>query len=306
MDHSTAETLLDDWLWGRLPPERASEVETHVAGCAECAAHAELMRGLKREVKEHGEALFSAHLTGDELARLELRADSLSIADAARLGAHVRACPTCSAERAMIRGAAGPAPWRALKAWYSIADQPSAWIKPALAMFAILLAWPAYLGVVEYPREKLAAEQARAEAARELAHTPPTPGAEVPPGKQIWNGGSAAVLVLTGATRGASAAVPSARLRDGQPGLTIVTDRHITGPDTLLVTLFDDQHRPVWKQPVPATELWDANARLTSLMIPSPNLTPGVYSIEIGAPGGAAPGSTAAPPQFQARFRIAP
>jgi hypothetical protein len=252
MDHSTAETLLDDWLWGRLPPAQSADVEAHVRGCKECSANVDAMRGSKPD-------------------------------------------------------AAGPAPWRALKAWYSIADQPRAWLKPALAIFAILLAWPAYLGMVEYPREKLAAQQARAEAARAAAHATPTPGAEVPPGRTLWNGGGAAVLVLTGATRGTSAAPPSVKLHPGQPGLTIVTDRHITAPDTLLVTLFDDQHRPVWKQPVPASELWDANAHLTSVMIPSPNLTPGDYSLEIGAAAaGGAARATGAPPQFAAKFRVSP
>jgi len=299
MDHSTAETLLEEFVAGRLAPERAAEVESHVRGCAECAPHADLLRGLRREVAAHGDALFTPHATSDELARLELRVDTLSVADAARLGAHLRACPTCAAERKMIRDSAGPAPWRAFLAWLSTADQPSAWLRPAFALLVVLLAWPAYVGMVEYPRARDAAATARAEAERAAAHVAPPPGVLVPPGTPVWNGGGAAVLILTGATRGANAALPTAKLHPGQPGLTIVTDRRLMEPDSLLLTLWDDQHRLVWKQPVTASELWDANARVTSVMIPAGNLTPpGDYSIEIGP--------AASPPRFEARFRISP
>jgi hypothetical protein len=297
MDHTTAEPLLEEFVAGKLTPERAAEVESHVRGCAECAPHADLLRGIRREVAARGEALFTPHLTSDELARLELRAETLSVADVARFGAHVRACPTCAAERKMIRDSAGPAPWRAFLAWLSTADQPSAWLRPALGLLVVLLAWPAWLGMVEYPRAREDAAAARAEA--EKAHVVPPPGALVPAGTTIWNGGAAAVLILAGATRGSAATPPATRLKPGQPGLTIVTDRRLTQPDSLLVTLWDDQHRLVWKQPVTASELWDASARVTSVMIPAGNLTPpGDYSIEIGPAAG--------PPQFQARFRISP
>jgi hypothetical protein len=186
---------------------------------------------------------------------------------------------------------------RAFLAWLPTADRPSAWLRPGLAIFALLLAWPAYLGMVEYPRAKEAAATARAEAER--AHVVPPPGALVPPGTVVWNGGGAAVLILTGTSRGAASALPQAKLHPGQPDLTIITGRHVIEPDSLLVTLWDDQHRPVWRQPVTAADLWDANARVTSVMIPAVNLTPpGDYSIEIGPPAG--------PPRFAARFRILP
>jgi hypothetical protein len=172
-------------------------------------------------------------------------------------------------------------------------------------MAVVLLAWPAWLGLVEYPRARRAADRARA-AAERVAATPgalggatpgagaPTPGAAASP----WSGGGAGVLILSGPTRGAGEALPEARLHPGQPGLTIVTDRRLDGTGPVRVTLRDAKGNAIWQTLAAAGDLWDARARVTSLMIPSAALAPGEYALSIGTEPGA--------PAFEARFRIVP
>jgi len=284
MDHATAETLLEDWIEGRLAPEQAAELEAHVRSCAECAAHADLLRGIRREVAAHGEALFMPHPSSDQLARLELRADSLPLDELARIGAHVRACPACTAERALIRDAARPAPLRAIEAWLATAGAPPRWLAPALAAMLVLLVWPAWVGLVEYPRAREKAERVAGE--RSSPATPEGPS---------WTGGGAGVLVLTGVSRGGGAALPVARLHPGQPGLAILSDQRLEG-DSLRVVLLDAGGHEIWATSANGDELWDGNAHVTSLMVPARVLVPGEYELAISSAKG--------PRLFQARFRI--
>jgi hypothetical protein len=289
MDHSTAETLLESWLAGSLPPERAAEVEAHVRSCAECAVHADLVRALRREIATHGAALFTPHPASDQLALLTLEPGALSLEETARLGAHLRACPACAAERDLIRASARPAPLRALAAFFAEPGAHGRWLRPALAVALVLLLWPAWLGVVEYPRAKRAAEQARA--AAERAAAVPAPAAE-------WNGGGAGVLILSGPMRGGAASLPESRLRPGQPGLSVVLDHRLETEGSLRIVLRDAGGREVWSADATARELWDEHSGLTSLMVPARVLPPGAYALAIGPVAG--------PPEFQARFRILP
>jgi len=275
VEHEIAEHLLEDWSAGRLPAERALEVEAHARACRECGPHADLLRAIRREISAHGEALFTPHPSADELAHLALEAETLPAVEAARLGAHLRACPSCAAERDLIVTAARPALLRSLRTWLGDPAADGSWRTPALAVVVLALVWPAWLGLVEYPR-------ARAAAAHAHAIATPTPAAA-----PAWDGGAASVLVLSGTARASAAApLPVARLGAGQPALAIVVDRRLEAAGLLEVSLEDGSGRPTWQTRATAEQLWDAGAQVSALMIPAAALAGGEHRLVIALPDG--------------------
>lgn len=300
MEHAAAELLLEDWINARLAPGIGADVEAHVRACAECRGMAETLRALREAVNEHGEALFTDHPPAASLAQWASDPEALPLETLARIGAHLRACPTCRTEAALIRAAAAPSVTRALRAWWPIRPTWSDALRPALALLFIVLVWPAYLGVVEYPRLRAAAERSRdqARASRGFIGSPGTPAApqsSAPAGAQ-WSGGGAGVLVLSGPTRGGGDRIPTVTLAAGQPAIAILSDRRPPEADSIRIAIRSASGAVVWRISARPAEVWSTRDQVMSLMVPTRVLAPGDFDLEVGTPSG--------PPSFRSRFRV--
>jgi hypothetical protein len=279
-----AADLVSDWVRGRLPAEQAAEVEAHVRSCDECRAVAEIARSVQHEVASHGAGLFSPHPSPDELSRFVLEPDRLALPALATIGEHVRACPTCASDSTLVRRAGNVALGRRLAAWFAVHRTPSSLLRPAFAVLAIALVYPAYLGLVEYPRLR---DQARGVGAG--AHPP---AAESTP--LAWSGSGVDPLVLAPAVRGAEPTLPTLRLRPGQPAQPIFINREPpAGATRLNLMLRDHAGAIVWQIEAPVAELWNRDAQVIALLVPADRLRTGDYQMELMTNEHAAPVFTA-------------
>lgn len=292
MEHEEARRLVSDWARGRLEAARAREVETHVRGCAACAEAADAAAGLDAEGRRLG-ATATAHPSAEALATYVETPAELATAALARIGAHVRGCEACRGELALAREAAAPGALRRLRAWFAPAGSPARALQPALAVAALLLAYPAWIGLVEHPRARVAAERRvqQAEARARAAGERPAP----PAGALEPRGGGVAALVLRDATRG-SGGTPELRLRPGQILQPVLVDVAIPWPQ-VAVALVREPGGRVWAIEGPREEFWDPANALAGLLVPAGVLTPGAYRLELGPATGQAP-------QVTARFRV--
>jgi hypothetical protein len=294
MDHGQAVPLISEWARGRLDAARSREVEAHVRVCRTCQQAAEAAARLAAEAQRLRRDA-GAHPASDELARYVETPQGESIATLARVGVHLRDCPPCREDVALLRAAAAPAWRRGVRAWLGAPGAPMRALQPALAVLAALLVYPAWLGLVEYPRERTAAEhriqdaesRARAEAdARAAAGRTPAP---------VARGGGIAALVLRGATRG-PADVPVVRLRRGQAFQPVLVDA--TPPaGRLSIALVREPEAVVWTAEGPREDFWDDANQLIGALIPAEALAPGEYRLEVRPAAGA-------PPALVARFRV--
>jgi hypothetical protein len=288
MNHEQSVPLVSDWARGRLEAARAREVEAHVRICHACSEAAEVAAGLGAEA-ERLAAPGSAHPSSVALARYVEMPEDESTAALARIGAHLLGCQDCREDVALMREARAPGWWRSLRSWVAVPGAPARLLQPALAVAAVLLAYPAWVGLVEYPRTRAAAEQRLREAEARAASRPPAPP---PPDLQ---GGGVAALVLRGATR-SGAAVPTLRLRGGQDLQPVLVDVALpAGP--LVATVLHDDGRPAWSVQGPRDEFWDATNQLAGFLVPARALPPGDYRLELRSPDDRAPFLTA-------RFRV--
>ena len=294
MTHEQAMPLVSDWARGALDAARAREVEEHVRICAECQAAAEVAGGLHAEAARLTRTP-SAHPSSDALAQYVSEPQAASIATLARVGAHVRECDACGEDVTLMREASRPAWWRAVRAAWEAPGAPARWLQPALAMCALLLAFPAWLGLVELPRERAAAErrfhdadQARARAEDRAEHF-------AFESTRAIRGGGVAALVLQGAAR-AAGPVPTLRLRSGQILQPLLLD--VTSPaGGLRLALVRADGSIAWTAAGPRVEFWDEANRLIGLLVPPTVLMEGEYRIEAGRDDESAP-------FFTARFRV--
>jgi anti-sigma factor ChrR (cupin superfamily) len=302
LEHREAAPLLIDHVRGRLDGEPARTVAAHVAACEECRALAETIRRVDGEITTHGAALFERHPTADDLARWALgSASALPTEILARIGAHVNACPTCGREAALARRAAAPSFLASLAArargW--TAEGAAGWLRPALAAVAILLAWPAWQGLVEVPalRREVTQMRSQLDAAREREATPP----ERP--TPAFAGGAARILVLGGPTRSAADG-PTVTPAPGQTALPIVVDLE-SSPELLssdgdldVRIVPTPRGEPAFAMLAPAASLRDPATRTLTLLVPLSRLGPGTWRLEIrrGALG---------VPLYTAPFRVA-
>jgi hypothetical protein len=175
---------------------------------------------------------------------------------------------------------------RTLAAWLPAAPEPGAMLAPALAVLAVLLAVPAYQGLVTLPRE-------RARQSERAAATAPTPT----PGPVAWTGGGVDPLILEGATRGA-ATVPAIRLRAGQPAEPVLFACDRPPGETVTLRLTDARDAVVWTQTATVSEIWSAEHHVVSLLVPAGALAPGEYRLAVLA-------GADRTPYASARFRVA-
>lgn len=278
MDHAMAADLVSDWVGGRLPAGQAAEVEAHVRSCDECRGVADIARAVRQEIATHGEGLFSPHPSPDELSRFVLDPDRLPLPALATIGEHLRACPTCASDSALVRRAGNLALGRRLAAWLAVHRTPSSLLRPAFAVLAIALVYPAYLGLVEYPRLR--------DQARSANHATPAPIA--------WSGSGVDPLVLTPAVRGAEPSLPTLRVRPGQPAQPIFISREAPpGADRLNLMLRDHAGAIVWQIEAPVAELWNPGAQVIAVLVPADRLHAGDYRLEMMTSGQVAPIFTA-------------
>jgi hypothetical protein len=189
----------------------------------------------------------------------------------AAIGEHVRACPSCASDSALVRRAGSFALGRRLAAWLAGHRTPASLLRPALAVLAVALVYPAYLGLVEYPRLR---EQSRTigAGANPLATEPPF----------AWTGGGVDPLILSPAVRGADVPVPTMRLRPGQPAQPIFINREPPpGATRLELTLRDRTGAIVWHIEAPVAELWNRDSQVIALLVPADRLRAGDYRIEM-------------------------
>lgn len=289
MTHDEALPHLTELAAGRLSEPLAAAVRAHAEGCEDCGRVLEAARAIQAEVQEHGAALFSEHPAPDDLSRWAIAPRELATTALANVGGHVRACPTCAHEAALARAAAASAWQRALPSWLAVAGERGAWLKPALAVLALLLVWPAYQGLIELPRTRAALE-------RSMSPVAPAPIAPAPAAP--WSG-AAKTLVLAGASR-AVGDVAEIVPEPGQPLVPVLLDVDLSAhaPGESLVVIVKRRDGPeVWQHRATVGAGWDAAARVASLLVPTTAMPPAEYVLELRVPSGT--------PIFSARFRVA-
>lgn len=295
MDHKTTMTLLGDAVSDRLSEADAQAVEAHVATCDECESVFATMQGVSHEVAAQGRALFTPHPTPDDLVSFAMGSPQLGPDRRTGVDAHVRACPSCTAEMALARDTDR----HAHRAWWqSVVDvvttRPSrAWaaLGPACAALAILLAFPAYQGVMQVP-----ALHGRVESARQQIATLENTTAGLrerlriaqqstirPPATPT--GGAARLLYLTGMHRGAGtppvqyapqqAFIPLALACDAQAAAS----RPSTAVQVRIVR--QDTGTVAWTYAGRLGEVWDPSTQVVSLLVPAAALGTGEFRAEV-------------------------
>jgi hypothetical protein len=296
MDHREASPLVSDWVRGELEKDRAALVERHVAECRECRDAADAARSL---VAEAGRVRLAAvaHPAADTLARYVTAPQEEPFASLAGVAIHLQSCEPCRDDVALMREAATPGWWRPVRAWFDSAPLLPRSLQPAFAAAVLLLIVPAWLGIVEGPRQRAeserrvrAAEQARVRAEAEVAQI--STRASEPP-----RGGGIAALVLRGVTRSAEEP-PAIRLRAGQAMQPLLLD--VTPPDaSITARVLAADGSVAWSASGTREEFWDDANRLVGVLVPTAMLQPGEHRVELSSgPDG--------PPFFSASFRILP
>lgn len=298
MDHDEASLFLPDLAGGRLERGRADAVESHTRECAACRDALELHRRIAAEVSSHRGALFEDHVAPTLLVEFALDPAALPNSERARVAAHVGACPTCRREAAAVRKAEADAtsPWRALAGVLRGGALPAP--IPALvpAMMVILLAYPAYLGVVRLPQVVRECDLAHERLAQLGGTGAGSSGA--------WAGGPVSALNLAPPARGDDeppAEPPSIRVHPGQRFQPVRVEFDLSrspGDDRLIVALrAAGEENARWQIESSAAALWDAADEAINLLIPAERLAPGEFVLEIRQ-------TKTASPIYSAGFRI--
>lgn len=255
LDHRQAAPLIVDWVRGRLDGASAREVETHAGGCTMCQEAAEAAAHLDAESRRL-ENSATPHVSSDALARYVETPHDEPIATLARIGSHVRTCPTCQEDVTLMRAAVAPSWSRSVGAWFGGLSWSFRPLRLAFPILAILLAYPAWLGLVEYPRYR---------ASR-------TPGMSV-------SGGGTATLVLRGGTRGGDDR-PAVRLRKDQLLQPVFLDTSLPA-GSVYIRLIDETGRDVWRAAGDRDTFWDEANRLVGALIPTEVLDVGDFRLEL-------------------------
>jgi hypothetical protein len=292
MTHEQAASLVSEWARGALDASRSADFERHVAECEACRGAAAAARSLVEE-RERIAASSQRHPSSDALARYVVGHRDEPVVELARVGLHLSRCGTCREDADLMREAALPGWWRSIRAWFSALPSLPRVLQPALAVAAILLAYPAWMGLIEAPRERAAAE-ARLRAAEEARVRAEAEARELGSRDAVApRGGGVAALVLRDAVRSA-ASLPTVRLRAGQDLQPLLLD--VAPPAGALTVTLSRDRVPVWSASGPREDFWDEANRLVGVLVPAQALTPGEYSIELRSGTG--------PPFFVSRFRV--
>lgn len=281
MDHEEAKLVLADLVSGRLGPEEAGRVRDHVASCAECRETAATLSAVGEEVRAHGQALFEPHPTSDEIVRYAMGKDELAAGDLARIGAHLRACPTCSHEVKVTREAASSATawWRRLAGWFvSPAMAPAPALRIAAVALLVIMVYPAYLGLVKLPQVREGAGPRPGA----VAVAPETPAADVRPG---WSGGFQ-LLHLVNLNLRDHYEIATIAIAPGQPYQPIVISEALSSEEVpisqrsvrIAIRRLPDLTL-TWEYAGPVADIWDPNLEALCVSVEGGDLPPGEYEI---------------------------
>ena len=294
MNHLEARALLSDLLAGQLDDAGATGAWEHIAGCPECREVLPVVFQVRSAVAIRGPAVFSPHPPAETLVQFALADRELPIPDVARIGRHVRDCAACNRAVEITRDADA-----ATASWYSapfmvnpgraFARIPRAALVfvPALAILVLLLAYPAYRGIVRYPELR----RTHAAAARDLARLESEEQklrAELarrsaPVAARAW-AGPTRLLFLPATMRG-TAAVPGVALGPDQLYQPIVVQhRPFDGnvpTGIVTVRLLRPSGETVWSEKRPVADLWDPSHSALVLLVPAAPLEPGGYRLEV-------------------------
>jgi hypothetical protein len=287
MTHRDVMPLLSDLLTNQIGEPDATAAWTHVASCIECRQAVTAMHEVRAAVARGGVHLFEAHPTSQEIVLFALNDPTLSDDERNTIEAHIAECPTCSdevlltrrAESATRSGPGGP---------ISVPGGLVAWLAPALAAVIVMLAFPAFVGLVRYPGlvrehqrvgseiEGLRAEQS--ETLKEQTARDP-----------LALGGAVRVLFLPATTRGAES-IPVVEQLPGQAWQPVIiqhrpfADATPSGHASVEVTR-EPSGTVVWRERVAIVQAWDSALGAVTLMIPTAGLDPGVFRIALSGEG---------------------
>ncbi len=287
MTHENAEALLSEFAQDALAEDTASSVRAHVAECAECTSLLAVITTVRAECRAHGGAFLREHPSSADVARAAAGEDI-----SANVTAHLRGCPTCAVESDAVRAAQDE--WRrepiAMRARGATASRRV--LLPAIAA-CLLLAFPAYRGIVQLPNARRALlvsremeRSVRAERdslARIVRETAPPPVVRD-------TGGAAPLLFFTASTRG-STDVPHIRPNPAvalQPIAAVVdvtADPAVTDATVVTVTIRHSAGTQVWAVNDRVDALWTRETSVLSVLVPRAALAPGRYVFTVALVG---------------------
>lgn len=289
MEHDRAQDLMVSWVEGDLDPTQAEAVAAHADQCVSCREVRETMLAVSG-LAERRPALFEPHPAASELVAFAV-GDSAG-EDRLRLGAHVRACPTCTVEVDVTR-----------HAWAGIAERSPLWGWSGLRIGALVvgaviaaLSYPAYLGLVRLPREHARAALAERRGA-EMRSAQEALSARLGQleARLDWSGG-APLLFLSAGSRGGKGPAPGITLRDGQPFVQFAIATEVPAGVAAMELRILRGETVTFTRTLATADAWDPQNHTVSVLLPSAGLLPGVYELELVASGNA--------PFFGTRFEI--
>ena len=292
MDHEQAAQILPDYIEGIVGAADASALEGHLASCAECRDSVSMLRRIATELSAMGAAAFDDHPESSQLVDYTLVPAHLAQSDRERIRLHLKSCPTCAKEMASVRSAESwSRSWaRDVQGVLGAILAPSRIPALATSALALLLAYPAYLGVVQLPRVASERQEAIEALAQWATKPPPQVASSKPP---AWPGGPSATLALAGGTRSGgetagSEPIPVVHLRDHQAFLPIRIDfdPSALAAEQIVVSLREiNSPQQLWRHSGSAAEFWDPDDEAINLLLPADALHPGTYTLEITKEG---------------------
>jgi len=323
MNHERAAELLTEFLQGRVAGVAAEEIAAHLQGCAECAAAAETFRLLKEGAAETVGALDgggandpqSQHPTTEEIATFSIVPKRLGESSMLRVRAHIETCGRCAEEVEITRGAAAltssavPAsvksaargsrsPWRGIHT-----------LALAASIGALLLAYPAFRGLVDLPVETENAARLNEETAHLRGEADDLRRSlnrlrEEADRSRAWSG-AVPLPVLTSRYRGAQSEATVIRVQPGQPFVPIavlpVLPSGAAAGDSFTFEIRREGGDPVWKLDLTAGRIRDElrASKVVTFLISTATLSAGHYELRLQAGG-----PTEREPIFVAPFRV--
>lgn len=312
MDHSEVESLLVDAALDRLPPDSAAEVWRHAGSCTECLDHIvaalsvrSALRADRPGASAEPEGPAGPHLSPDALSAWALGQAADEPRAMLATARHLVRCASCRREVSLLRAAERSSrPRDGFESWFG-------WLRPpvlggpstalATAAAVVVLAWPAYLSLVELPRVRGELEGSRRALERNRADTDALARSLI---EQRPSASTPRLLVLRDALRGAEAppSAPQAAAGTSRPLLLAYPfDRWLReAPDArCVVAIARTDGAEVLHLELPVRELWDAGTGTGVLVVASHLLPPGRYRLTVEpAPQG--------PARMAAEFEITP
>lgn len=286
--------LLSDLLADRVEEPEASAAWAHVAECGICRSVLTTVHEVRAAVASEKERLFSRHPSPAEIVRYSTGDLASDTASTVQMEHHLRECDTCRTEVDLVKNADQATrldarkprlEWRLFTEWWP--QMPR--LVPAMAGIMLLLAYPAYRGMVAYPSLERAYQDSQGEAARlesegvqlrrELADRPAA---------AAWTGGVR--LLVLGPTTRAVEAPPIVVLAAGQPYLPMVIEHRPFDvgeretPVEIVIRRTADGV-DAWRLERSAQELWDPTLNAMVVLVPASVLESGTYRVQMRRQG---------------------